>query len=95
MASEPCGTKGDLLAWQAEDWRVEGTRWLLEEETEDSVCEQGNQYTLAIPVEMGIHDAMDLCQKKLNNSIMPYQKDKESIKLNRVQGTKEVFTKLI
>ena len=79
LSSEPCGVQGDLLAWHPEDWRVEGERWLLVEETGDSVCDQGNNYTIAIPVEMGIHEAMDICRMMLNNSIMPYQKDKPSL----------------
>ena len=79
LTSKPCELKGDLLAWHPEDWRVEGERWLLVEETGDSVCDQGDNYTVAIP-EMEIHEAMDVCKKKLNNSIMPYQEDKESLK---------------
>ena len=30
---------------------------------------------------MGIHEAMDVCKKKLNNSIMPYQDNQESLKI--------------
>ena len=53
----------------------------LVEEPEERVCRQEETYAVAIPVEMGIHDAMDLCQKKLNNSIIPYQKGKGSLKI--------------
>ena len=76
LSSEPCGVEGDLLAWHPGDWRVEGDRWLLVEETGDSVCDQGNSYTIAIPVEMAIQEAIDIC-RKLNNSIMVYQEDQE------------------
>ena len=73
LSSEPCRQQGDLLAWNPEYWRVEGERWILVEETEDSVCDQGSTYIIAIPVEMGIHEAMDICQRKLNNSGIPHQ----------------------
>ena len=75
LTSQPCGVTGDILAWQVQDWRVEGTRWLLVEELEESVCDQGDNYTVAIPVQMGIHEAMDICKMKLKNSTMPYQED--------------------
>ena len=79
LSSEPCRYEGDMLSWRAEDWRVEGTRWVMEEETKESVCDQENTYAVAIPVEMGIHKAMDICRKKLKNGIMPYQEDHESL----------------
>ena len=79
LTSKPCELKGDLLAWHPEDWRVEGERWLLVEETGDSVCDQGENYVLAIPVEMGIHEAMDICTKKLKNTTMPYKDEKASL----------------
>ena len=80
LSSDPCGLVGDLLAWRSEDWRVEGERWLLVEEVEESVCDEGTNYTVAIPVEMGINEALDICRKKLNNSYIPYQNTLESVK---------------
>ena len=94
LSSEPCRVEGDLvawhpgdwrvegdlLAWHPGDWRVEGDRWLLVEETGDNVCDQGESYTVAIPVEMTIHEAMNVCRKKLNNSTMPYQENQNSLK---------------
>ena len=71
MSSQPCTFHGDLLAWRAEDWRVEGEHLKLVEESKESFCDQGTSYTVAIPVSMGIHEGMDLCRKKLNNSIIP------------------------
>ena len=80
LSSDPCTAEGDLLAWRAEDWRVDGEQWLLVEETKDSVCDQGNMYVLAIPVEMGVDEAMDICGRKLNNSSMPYHEDLASLR---------------
>ena len=40
LSSEPCRVEGDLVAWHPGDWRVEGDRWLLVEETRDSVVEK-------------------------------------------------------
>ena len=79
LSSEPCSTEGDVLAWHPGDWRVEGDRWLLVEETGDSVCDQGNSYTIAIPVEMAIQEAIDICRNKLNKSILPYHEDQDSL----------------
>ena len=73
LSSKPCREQGDLLAWSPRDWRVEGERWLLVEETEESVCNQGTSYIIAIPIEMAIHEAMDICHRKLNNSTIPHQ----------------------
>ena len=73
LSSEPCALEGDLLAWRAGDWRVEGERWLLVEEIKESMCDQGTKYTVAIPVDMEIHMAMGICRKKLSNSYIPHQ----------------------
>ena len=81
MSLEPCSIEGDLLAWTPEDWKVEGTRWELVEEAEDSVCHQRSMYAVAFPFTIDIHQAMDICKKKLNNSIMPYQEDQASLEV--------------
>ena len=78
LSAEPCGIQGDLLAWHPEDWRVEGERWVLVDETGESVCDQGHNRAVAIPMEMRIHEAMDICRNKLNNSIIPIQNDQLS-----------------
>ena len=41
LSLKPCKIKGDILGWQVGNWRVGGGRWLVVEEREDSVCEQG------------------------------------------------------
>ena len=58
---------------------MEGTRWMLEEETEESVCEQGKSYVVGLPLNLDIHEAMGICRRKLDNSIMPVQEDFESL----------------
>ena len=49
------------------------------EEAKDSVCHFKSMYAVAFPFKMGIHKAMDICKKKLNNSIMPFQEDQDSL----------------
>ena len=58
---------------------MEGERWLLVEEAGDRVCDQKDNYTVAIAARVGIHEAMDICRKKLNNSIIPLQVDRNAI----------------
>ena len=60
---------------------MEGTRWMLVEETEDSVCDQESAYVVAVPIQLDIHEALGICRGKLNNSIIPYQGDLASHKV--------------
>ena len=35
LSAKPSGLQGDLLAWHAGDWKVEGARWILAEESQN------------------------------------------------------------
>ena len=67
--------EGNLLAWHVEDLRVEVERFGPVEEKREKLCDQETTYSVVIPVGMEIHEAMDLCRKKLNNIIIPIQEN--------------------
>ena len=76
--SSPCKQEqDDILSWSPGNWNLIGPQWALIEEFEDEVCVPSNFYDLAIPSKMTIHESMDICKHKLNNSIIPAQEDRE------------------
>ena len=79
LSGKPCMHTGDILSWNPEDWKVEGSHLQLVEEDKESVCEQQDNYLVAIPVEMDIMEALEICRDKLNRSILPYQADLTSL----------------
>ena len=58
---------------------MEGSHIQLVEEDRESVCEPRDSYLVAIPVEMDIHEAVEICNDKLSRSILPYQEDLVSL----------------
>ena len=79
MSSGPCQLReSPLLTWKPTDWEVVGSEWLLTEESEEIFCAPYDRYNLAISTKITISESMDLCQQKLNNSIIPFPDDYEA-----------------
>ena len=77
-SSMPCKHRqSNILSWSPENWTLVGSQWSLIEEFEDRVCVPNDFYDLAIPSKMTIHESMDICRHKLNNSIIPFEQDNE------------------
>ena len=78
VSAVPCKLRqSTILLWNPNDWKVFGSDWSLAEEFEDIFCAPSDQYNLAIPSRMTIQESMDICKHKLNNSIIPFQRDPE------------------
>ena len=75
----PCKHRQNaILPWDPNSWSVEGSEWSLVEEFEEILCYPNDHYNLAIPLKMSIHESMDTCNHKLNNSIIPFPQDLET-----------------
>ena len=80
LSSEPCKlTQSAFLPWDHNNWNVVGVEWSLTEEYEDIFCVPRDHYNLAIPSRMTINESMDICKHKLNNSIIPFHQDPETL----------------
>ena len=78
LSAFPCeGRENALLQWNPAHWKVLGTDWSLEEEFEDTFCKISDNYNLAIPIRITFEEGIDICKHKLNNSIVPWEKDRE------------------
>ena len=74
--SSPCEQgQDDILSWSPENWTPVGSQWTLIKDFSDQICHSNSFYNLAIPLEMTIHESMDICKHKLNNSIIPFDQD--------------------
>ena len=76
VSAVPCKHReSTILPWNPNSWTVVGSDWSLVEEFEDIFCVTSDHYNLAIPSMITIKESMDICKHKLNNSIIPFQKD--------------------
>ena len=76
MSRSPCQSwPSTLLTWDPNNWSVTDSYWVLTEEFEDIFCEINDNYNLAIPKRSTVHESLDLCNQKLNNSIIPFLDD--------------------
>ena len=72
----PCEQgRDEILSWSPANWNLVGSQWAVTEEFEGHVCAPNDFYDLAIPSKMTIHEGMDTCMHKLNNSIIPFELD--------------------
>ena len=79
VSAEPCKLRqSTILPWNPNNWKVVGFDWSLVEEFEDIFCVPSDHYNLAIPSRMTIKESMDICKHKLNNSIIPFQRNLET-----------------
>ena len=62
-----------LLAWDPNSWKVNGSYWVLTEEFEDIFCNISDNYNLAIHTWLSMSEGLDICNHKLNNSIIPFE----------------------
>ena len=77
--SSPCKQEqDDILSWSPENWSLVGTQWSLIEEFEDQVCGSRDFYNLAISSKMTLDESLEICEHKLNKSIIPYEHDKDA-----------------
>ena len=78
IPTDTCVTPEDLLSWNPQTWEVLGKNWNLVEEKQETICEGLDIMLLAIPVNLSIYSAMDVC-KKLRDAIIPHQEDEASL----------------
>ena len=79
LSAAPCKERqGTLLSWNPDVWKVEGSHWLLINEYEEIICALHEHYNLAVASEITLHESMDICKEKLNNSIIPYPKNQSA-----------------
>ena len=79
ISATPCQERqGTLLSWNPDVWKVEGSHWLLINEYEEIICALHEHYNLAVASEITLHESMDICKEKLNNSIIPYPKNQSA-----------------
>ena len=78
VSAVPCEPRQNtILPWNPDNWKVVGSDWSVVEEFEDIFCAPSDHYNLAIPLRMTIKESMDICKHKLNNSIIPFQRNRE------------------
>ena len=78
MSRSPCQSwPSTLLAWDPNNWRVNGSDWDLIEEFEDIFCNISDSYNLAIPTWSTIRESLDICNHKLKNSTIPIEEDRD------------------
>ena len=74
LSSSPCQTwPSTLLPWIPNNWRIAGSDWMLTEDFDDIFCNIQDSYHLAIQSRLSIHESMDICKHKLNNSILSFE----------------------
>ena len=71
----PCKDRKAILLWETESWEKVGSNCSLTEEFDDIFCDIGDNYNLAITSKISFQESLDICKKKLNNSIVPFQDD--------------------
>ena len=76
ISRSPCKSwPSTLLAWDPKSWKVNGSDWVLTEEFGEIFCDISDNYNLAIQTWLTIHESLDICKHKLNNSIIPFEED--------------------
>ena len=76
LSRSPCHTwPGILLSWNPNNWKVNGSDWVLTEEFEDIFCNISEKYNLAIQSTLTMQESLDICKNKLNNSVIPFEED--------------------
>ena len=74
MSRSPCQSwPSTLLTWDPNSWKVSGFYWILTEEFEHIFCYTRNRYNLAIHTWLSMPESLDICNQKLNNSIIPFE----------------------
>ena len=78
MSRSPCQSwPSTLLAWNPNNWRVNGSDWVFIEEFDDIFCKINDNYNLAIPTWSTIRESLDICKHKLKNSTIPIEEDRD------------------
>ena len=74
----PCKNRlNAILTWETKSWEMVGSDCSLTEEFDDIFCDISNNYNLAITSKISFQESLDICKKKLNNSIIPFQEEHE------------------
>ena len=74
----PCHSwPSTLLTWDPNNWKVTGSYWVLTEEFQHFFCNIRDNYFLAIHTWLSMQESLDICNQKLNNSIIPFLDDHE------------------
>ena len=84
MSRSPCQSwPSALLTWDPNDWKVTGSDWVLTEEFEDIFCNISDSYNLAIHTWLSMSEGLDICNHKLNNSIIPFEDNPQIYRVAR------------
>ena len=74
----PCGVKENvILPWNPNDWKLVGSQGSLSKESEGQFCVENDFYNLAIPSNITFEESIYTCKHKLNDSNIPFQRDRE------------------
>ena len=80
LSSSPCESwPNTLLPWDPKRWSVSGPDWVLTEDFDDIFCNLSDSYDLAIPSRLSMQESLDICKHKMNNSIIPFDFEKDRI----------------
>ena len=80
LSTSPCDSwPNTLLPWDTKRWNISGPDWVLTEDFDDILCNLSDSYDLAIPSRLTMQDSLDICKHKMNNSIIPFDFEKDQI----------------
>ena len=73
----PCEVKQNVILPWNPNWKLVGSQGSLTKESEGQFCVENDFYQLAIPSNITFQESLDICKQKLNDSIIPFQRDHE------------------
>ena len=80
LSTSPCDSwPNTLLPWDTKRWNISGPDWVLTEDFDDILCNLSDSYDIAIPSRLTMQDSLDICKHKMNNSIIPFDFEKDQI----------------